>query len=95
MDAIKLSESPLAIRLVWEWATVDGEEKPNTYFDVLNSQLTHDKEHDVHALGDSHPAARRHSAREASSLVRTLESGRQPRIMIELVWDGMTSAQRL
>lgn len=27
------------MRLVWEWANVDGEDKPNTYCDVLLPKL--------------------------------------------------------
>jgi len=43
VDAIKLSESPPIIRLVSEWANVDGDEKPNTYCDVQLADLQHVK----------------------------------------------------
>jgi hypothetical protein len=42
IDALKL-QIP-AIRLVWEWETVDGEEQPRSFVDVDNPILEHVKD---------------------------------------------------
>lgn len=49
VDAIKLSERPPVIRLVWEWANVDGDEQPNTYSDVQLPKLEHARD-DLYVL---------------------------------------------